>query len=45
MPNRTSDNNKLLAKNTSLLYFRTLFMMAVSSYTTMSYRIKIYKDE
>ena len=39
MSTQTSDNNKRIAKNTSLLYFRTLFMMTVSSYTTMLYRI------
>lgn len=30
----TSDNNKRIAKNTLLLYFRMLFMMAVSLYTS-----------
>ena len=35
---QTSDN-KRIAKNTLLLYFRMLFMMAVLSYTTMLYRI------
>ena len=34
-----SANEKRIAKNTSLLYFRMFFMMAVSSYTTMLYRI------
>lgn len=33
MPN-TSQNNKRIAKNTMLLYFRMLFMMAVSLYTS-----------
>lgn len=32
--NQTSDNNKRIAKNTLLLYFRMLFMMAVSLYTS-----------
>lgn len=30
----TSDNNKRIAKNTLLLYFRMLFMMVVSLYTS-----------
>ena len=30
---QTSDNNQRIAKNTLLLYFRMLFMMAVSLYT------------
>lgn len=30
----TSDNNKRIAKNTLLLYFRMLFMMVVSPYTS-----------
>ena len=34
MSNQTSDNNKRIAKNTLLLYFRMLFMMAVSLYTS-----------
>lgn len=34
MSNKTSDNNKRIAKNTVLLYFRMLFMMAVSLYTS-----------
>ena len=34
MSNQTSDNNKRIAKNTSLLYFRMLFMMMVSLYTS-----------
>ena len=34
-----SANEKRIAKNTSLLFFRMLFMLAVSSYTAMSYRI------
>lgn len=29
MSNQTSDNKKRIAKNTLLLYFRLLFMMAV----------------
>lgn len=29
-----SDNNKRIAKNTLLLYFRMLFMMVVSLYTS-----------
>ena len=33
MSNQTSDNNKRIAKNTFLLYFRMLFMMVVSLYT------------
>lgn len=31
---QSSDNNKRIAKNTLLLYFRMLFMMAVSLYTS-----------
>lgn len=31
---QTSDNNKRIAKNTLLLYFRMLFIMAVSLYTS-----------
>lgn len=31
---QTSDNNKRIAKNTLLLYFRMIFMMAVSLYTS-----------
>ena len=34
MSNPTSDNNKLTAKNTLLLYFRMLFIMVVSLYTS-----------
>ena len=34
MANQTSDNNKRIAKNTLLLYFRMLFMMVVSLYTS-----------
>ena len=34
MSNQTSDNNKRIAKNTLLLYFRKLFMMVVSLYTS-----------
>ena len=32
MSNQTSENNKRIAKNTQLLYFRMLFMMVVSLY-------------
>ena len=31
---QSSDNNKRIAKNTLLLYFRILFMMVVSLYTS-----------
>lgn len=34
MSNQTLDNNKRIAKNTLLLYFRTLFLMVVSLYTS-----------
>lgn len=34
MSDRLSDNNKRIAKNTLLLYFRMLFMMVVSLYTS-----------
>ena len=34
MSTQVSDNNKRIAKNTLLLYFRMLFMMAVSLYTS-----------
>ena len=34
MSNQTSDNNKRIAKNTLLLYFRMLFMMVVNLYTS-----------
>ena len=34
MSNQTLDNNKRIAKNTLLLYFRMLFMMAVSLFTS-----------
>lgn len=34
MSNQTSDNNERIAKNTLLLYFRMLFMMAVSLFTS-----------
>ena len=34
MSNQTSENNKRIAKNTLLLYFRMLFMMVVSLYTS-----------
>ena len=31
---QTSDNNKRIAKNTLILYIRTLFMMVVSLYVS-----------
>ena len=34
MSNKTSDNNKRIAKNTLLLYFRMLITMLVSLYTS-----------
>lgn len=34
MSTQTLDNNKRIAKNTLFLYFRMLFMMAVSLYTS-----------
>ena len=34
MSNQTSDNNKRIAKNTLLLYFRMLFMMVGALYTS-----------
>ena len=34
MSNQTLDNNKRIAKNTLLLYFRMLFMMVVPLYTS-----------
>lgn len=34
MTNQIADNNKRIAKNTLLLYFRMLFMMVVSLYTS-----------
>ena len=34
MSNKTSDNNKRIAKNTVLLYFRMLLMMVVTLYTS-----------
>ena len=34
MPIQTSDNNKRIAKNTLLLYFRMLFMLVVSLYAS-----------
>ena len=34
MSNQTSDNNKRIEKNALHLYFRMLFMMAVSLYTS-----------
>ena len=41
MSNQTSDNNKRIAKNTLLLYFRMLFMMVVSPCTRAgSYRMR-----
>lgn len=33
MSEQSSNNNKRIAKNTLLLYFRILFMMVVSLYT------------
>ena len=38
MSTQTSDNNKRIAKNTLLLYFRMLFMMVMSLYTS---RVKL----
>ena len=38
MSPQTSDNNKRIAKNTLFLYFRMLFMMVVSLYTS---RVKL----
>ena len=38
MSNQTSDNNKRIAKNTLLLYFRMFFMMVVSLYKS---RVKL----
>lgn len=37
---QSSDNNKLIAKNTLLLYFRMLFMMVVSLYASHTINIK-----
>lgn len=37
---QTSDNNKQIAKNTLLLYFRLLFMMAVSLYASHTINIR-----
>ena len=34
MTNQASENNTRIAKNTLLLYFRMLFTMAVSLYTS-----------
>ena len=34
MTNKSSNNNKRIAKNTLLLYFRMLFMLIVSLYTS-----------
>ena len=34
MTNQISDNNKWIAKNTLLLYFRMLFMILMSLYTS-----------
>ncbi len=34
MPTQSSDNNKRIAKNTLLLYFRMLFLLVVSLYTS-----------
>lgn len=34
MANQTSDNNKRIAKNTILLYFRTIFIMLITLYTS-----------
>ena len=34
MSTQTSDNNKRIAKNILLLYFRMLFMLVVSLYTS-----------
>lgn len=39
MSNQTSDNNKWIAKNTLLLYFRMLFMMAISLYASHTINI------
>ena len=36
---QSSDNNKRIAKNTLLLYFRMLFMMAVSLYASHTINI------
>lgn len=38
MSTQSSNNNKRIAKNTLLLYFRMLFMMVVSLYTS---RVKL----
>ena len=40
MPNQTSDNNKRIAKNTLLLYFRMLLIMVVTLFTS---RVVLYK--
>ena len=34
MSNQTSDNNKRIAKNTLMLYVRTIFVMVVSLFTS-----------
>lgn len=34
MSNQTSDNNKRIEKSTLVLYFRMLFLMVVSLYTS-----------
>ena len=34
MPQNTAANNKRIAKNTLLLYFRMLFLMLISLYTS-----------
>ena len=34
MSNQTSENNKRIAKNTLMLYFRMLFLMVVTLYTS-----------
>ena len=39
MSSQSSDNNKRIAKNTLLLYFRMLFMMAVSLYASHTINI------
>ena len=46
MSTQTSDNNMRIAKNTLLLYFRMLFMMVVSLYTSRvilnALRVKVF---
>ena len=39
MLNQSSSDNKRIAKNTLLLYFRMLFMMAVSLYASHTINI------